>query len=623
MENYKKEENQIIMCGIIGIASRDKNVKGRLVDSLKRLEYRGYDSSGIALRIKDGIFIKKRQGRVAELEEELKGNTFNSEVGIGHTRWATHGEPSCKNSHPHTDCTGKIALVHNGIIENYKELKKELEDSGHIFTSSTDTEVIAHLIEENLKEYTFIEAFRKAVKTLEGSFAIVALFSEEGSLYVARKDSPLVIGIGDRENFVASDVPAFLPWTDRVIFLEDGEMCKMTPNSVETYNFEGKSLKKEVIKVPWNLAQAEKGGYKHFMLKEIYEQGKAVGDTIGARLERDDEKVALEGDFPIPPEEIERILILACGTSYHAGLVGKFYLEEISGIPVYVDYGSEFRYRKPIINEKTLVIAVSQSGETADTIGAVRLAREKGARIISICNVLGSTLTRISDVTFHTYAGPEISVASTKAFTTQLSLFFLLALDLGSRRGFLSDEKEREYVREILSLPVKIEDILKKDKKEGIIREIAVKISSARNALYLGRNVNYPIALEGALKLKEISYIHAEGYPAGEMKHGPIALIDEETPTVFIATESSVLKKVKSNMEEIKSRNGKIISLVSDGEKELSELSDYIIRVPGINEYLAPILNIIPLQLLAYHAADYLGHDVDQPRNLAKSVTVE
>ncbi len=608
------------MCGIIGIVSDKGNLKERIIEGLKRLEYRGYDSAGIALRTEDGFFIRKKKGKVSQLEEELKGMEFSSRAAIGHTRWATHGEPSDPNSHPHTDCGGRITLVHNGIIENYLELKEELRRRGHSFRSQTDSEVIAHLLEEESRGGGFLQALKRTVNRLAGSFALVVLNAEEDALYIARKDSPLVVGLGEGENFVASDVPAFLSWTNRVIFLDNGEMGRVTLSDVEIYDFQGRRKDKKPQVISWSLAQAEKGGYKHFMLKEIHEQAKAISDTIGPRIDRDSNSVIIE-ELPLSPVDIHDILILACGTSYHAGLVGKFYFEELAGIKTDVDYASEFRYRKPVLNPSTLVIAISQSGETADTIGALRKAKAQGSRALTVCNVVGSSITREADAVLYTHAGPEISVASTKAFTTQLSLLYLLAIYLGREREKISREEEAKLVSQILNLPSKIEHMLREE--EDNIKEIGVNLSSYTNALYLGRHLNYPIALEGALKLKEISYIHAEGYPAGEMKHGPIALIDENLPTVFIATESKVLDKVRSNMEEIKSRRGKIISLLSGDHPEIEELSDAVIKIPGVEEYLFPIINIIPLQLIAYYAADFLGHDVDQPRNLAKSVTVE
>jgi len=608
------------VCGIIGIVSDKGNLKERIIEGLKRLEYRGYDSAGVALRKENGIFVRKKKGKVSQLEEELREVEVNSRVGIGHTRWATHGEPSDPNSHPHSDCTGRIALVHNGIIENYPQLKEELRRRGHNFRSQTDSEVIAHLVEEEASRDDFLEAVRRAVNRLEGSFALVIINSDEDALYIARKDSPLVVGLGEGESFVASDIPAFLPWTNRVIFLENGEIGRLSFSGVEIYDFQGKRKEKKPQVIGWSLAQAEKGGYRHFMLKEIHEQAKAISDTIGPRIERDTNSAVIE-DLPLAPRHIKDVLILACGTSYHAGLVGKFYFEELAGLKTDVDYASEFRYRRPVLSPSTLVVAISQSGETADTIGALRKAKEMGAPSLAICNVVGSSITREADSVLYTHAGPEISVASTKAFTTQLSLLYLLAVYLGRERGKIDREQESGLLSQLLSLPSKIEHMLREQEEK--IREIGVDLSSYNDALYLGRHLNYPIALEGALKLKEISYIHAEGYPAGEMKHGPIALIDENLPTVFIATESKVLDKVRSNMEEIKSRRGKIISLLSGEHPEIEELSDGVIKVPLVDEYLFPIINIIPLQLIAYYAADFLGHDVDQPRNLAKSVTVE
>jgi len=609
------------VCGIIGIVSDKGNLKDRVIEGLKRLEYRGYDSAGIALRTEEGLLIRKKKGKVSQLEEELRNLRISSRAAVGHTRWATHGEPNDPNSHPHTDCRGEITLVHNGIIENYLELKEDLRRKGHRFRSQTDSEVVAHLLEEELKEGgSFMEALGRVVRRLEGSFALVVLNSREDALYIARQDSPLVVGLGDGENFVASDIPAFLSWTNRVVFIENGEMGKLTLSSVEIYDFQGRKRDKKPQIINWSLAQAEKGGYKHFMLKEIHEQAKAISDTVGPRIERDSNSVVME-DLPLSPRKIKDILILACGTSYHAGLVGKFYFEELAGIKTDVDYASEFRYRKPVLSPSTLVIAISQSGETADTIGALRKARSLGGKVLAVCNVVGSSITREADAVLYTHAGPEISVASTKAFTTQLSLLYLLAVYLGREVGKIERKEEARLVSGILSLPSRIERMLREEKER--IREIGVDISAYTDALYLGRHLNYPIALEGALKLKEISYIHAEGYPAGEMKHGPIALIDENLPTVFIATESKVLDKVRSNMEEIKSRRGKIISLLSGEHPEIEELSDAVIKVPEVDEYLFPIINIIPLQLIAYYAADFLGHDVDQPRNLAKSVTVE
>lgn len=612
------------MCGIIGIISQ-RDIKLHIIEGLKRLEYRGYDSAGMAVLEKGSrqIRIFKKKGRVDDLFPILEQWKFVSSMGIGHTRWATHGEPSDINAHPHSDTRLRVAIVHNGIIENYKSLRENLISLGYTFSSRTDSEVIAHLIEHKLdKNHDPLVAFREAIRDLDGSFAIVALFADDpDNIYAVRKDSPLIVGVGNGEIFLASDIPAFLPWTNRVIYLEDYEIVRASSEAAEIFSMEGKSIKKEFVQIPWSLSQAEKGGYKHFMLKEIFEQGRVIADTINPRLDKEKERVVFEEELPIDPVEISGIHIVACGTSYHAALVGKFYIEKLARIPVNVDYGSEYRYREVLLDPFTLVIAISQSGETADTLGSVRLAKEKGVKILSICNVVGSTLTRESHTTIYTYAGPEIAVASTKAFTTQLTLLLLLAIKLGVERGILIKDEEKHLVSLLANLPLKIEELLAIEADN--IRDVAYEITEAKNALYLGRGLNYPIALEGALKLKEISYIHAEGYPAGEMKHGPIALVERGMPVVFIATESTLLKKVISNIEEIKSRRGLVISLVTRGERTVSSLSDLVIQIPEVDELLSPIINIIPLQLLAYHVADYLGNDVDKPRNLAKSVTVE
>ncbi|RUM41124.1 MAG: glutamine--fructose-6-phosphate transaminase (isomerizing), partial [Desulfurobacterium sp.] len=547
-------------------------------------------------------------------------NTFH--IGIGHTRWATHGRPVDENAHPHVDCSKRIALVHNGIIENYPELKEELLSKGHTFASDTDTEVIAHLIEEELSNSSdFFEAFRKAISRLKGSYAIGVITTlEPGKIFAARKDSPLVIGCGEGENFIASDIPAFLPYTNRAIFLDDFELAIVKKDSVEVFDFEGKKKEKKIALVPWSIAQAEKAGYKHFMIKEIFEQPRAVADTISGNMAWFKEETELEG---IDPESFDRIHIIACGTSYHAGLLGKFYFENFASIPVEVDYASEYRYRNPVLDEKTLVIAITQSGETADTLAAMKLAKEKGAKTLAICNVIGSTATREADTTIYTYAGPEISVASTKAFTTQLTALFILSLWLGKKRNVLSNEKAEEIFKLLMELPSKIEEFLNIEKEREVVKEIALEFYKASDALYLGRHVNYPIALEGALKLKEISYIHAEGYPAGEMKHGPIALIDETMPVIVVATVGRVREKVLSNIEEVRARKGKVISIINHGDEEIRKLSEFYIEVPEVDEFLSPIVNVVPLQLFAYYIADFLGYDVDQPRNLAKSVTVE
>ncbi|RUM88803.1 MAG: glutamine--fructose-6-phosphate transaminase (isomerizing) [Thermovibrio sp.] len=608
------------MCGIVGYVGSD-NAKDVIIDGLKRLEYRGYDSAGIALIVDGEIFVYKRRGKIRNLERELRKREIFSGTGIGHTRWATHGEPNDENAHPHLSCDGKIALVHNGIIENYAELREELLKKGHRFSSDTDTEVIAHLIEEEFREKgNFFEAFLSAVRRLKGSYAIAAItVYETETVFVARKDSPLVLGLGDGENFVASDVPAFLQYTNRVIFLDDFEVAVVKPDSIKVFDFNGLEKKKEPVVIPWTLSQAEKGGYKHFMLKEINEQPRAISDTISGNL-----PLIREGQIEgLEIENFNRIQIVACGTSYHAGLIGKFYLENIASVPTEVDYASEYRYREPIVDERTLVISITQSGETADTLAAMRLAKSKGAKVLTVCNVIGSTATREADVVLYTYAGPEISVASTKAFTTQLTVLYLLALLFGRIRGRLGAPEFEGRLKSVMEIPGKLESFLRLEREKETVKKIALEFYKVKDALYLGRHVNYPIALEGALKLKEISYIHAEGYPAGEMKHGPIALIDESVPVVVLATKGKVLEKVVSNIEEVRARKGRVISVTNPGVREVEELSDYVIPVPEVDEFLSPIVNVVPLQLFAYYIADFLGYDVDQPRNLAKSVTVE
>ena len=609
------------MCGIVGYIGRD-NAKNVIVDGLKRLEYRGYDSAGLALIVNDEIKVFKRVGKIREFEIELNRLNIYSNIGIGHTRWATHGRPTLENAHPHLSCDGKIAVVHNGIVENYAPLKEELLSKGHTFTSQTDTEVIVHLIEEELKTSKgFFEAFLKTVNRLKGSFAICAITTAEpDKLFCARKDSPLVVGLGDDESFVASDVPAFLPYTNRAVFLEDGEVAVVDRKGALFYDFSGAPVKKEVVKIPWSLAQAEKGGYKHFMIKEIYEQPRAVADTISGNTAWFKGEIPLEG---IEPSSFDRVQIVACGTSYHAGLIAKFFLENFAKIPAEVDYASEYRYRNPVVNDRTLVIAITQSGETADTLAAMRLAKSKGAKLLAVCNVIGSTATREADCVIYTYAGPEISVASTKAFTTQLTALYLFSLWLARERGALGTEEVEELYSHLLEIPSKIEAFLNRERQDETVKRIALEFYKSSDALYLGRHVNYPIALEGALKLKEISYIHAEGYPAGEMKHGPIALIDEKMPVIVVATKGSIYEKIVSNMEEVKARKGKVIALLNPGSPEAEKIADYKIEVPQVEEFLSPIVSVIPLQLFAYYIADFLGYDVDQPRNLAKSVTVE
>jgi len=609
------------MCGIVGyIGSRE--TARVLIDGLKRLEYRGYDSAGIAVFHRGKIEIRRKEGKLAKLEELIGRETFDGKVGIGHTRWATHGRPSDENAHPHK--AGKVAVVHNGIIENYLPLKEILKGKGHVFTSETDTEIISHLIDEFMHEgYSSLEAVRIALDKIKGSYALGILFEgEEEHLIAARKESPLVIGLGKEEYFIASDVPPVLPYTRDFIFMEDGEVALLSFEGVKVVDIKGKEVSKEPKRIHWNPLMAEKGGYKHFMLKEIFEQPRAVIDTIRGRLS-EEKGDAVFGDVHFDPnflKKIQRINLIACGTSYHAALVGKFLIEDFCRIPVDVDIGSEFRYRNPIIKPDHFLVAISQSGETADTLAALREAKRKGATTLAICNVVESSLAREADHVIYTHAGPEIGVASTKTFVTQLVILFLLGLRIGRELGVLSSEKGKTLIEELVKLPHLMEELLKGSHE---VAKIARKYLHVRDFLYLGRGISYPIALEGALKLKEISYVHAEGYPAGEMKHGPIALIDQEMPVVVLATKNDVYEKVISNIEEVKAREGKIIALASQSDQEIVEKVDDVITIPETHPSLTPILLTIPLQLLAYYMADFKGTDVDQPRNLAKSVTVE
>jgi len=610
------------MCGIVGYIGKQESVP-IIIDGLRRLEYRGYDSAGIAIVNKEGkLEIKRSVGKLKNLESALEGKGLKGTLGIGHTRWATHGRPSEENAHPHR--AGGIVVVHNGIIENYTQLKNRLIKEGCKFTSETDTEVICHLVNKFVKEGNKLEiAVRKALKEVEGSFAIGVINEKEPDVLIgARNGSPLVVGIGENENFIASDIPAILNHTRDVIFLGDNEMVVLSNKKYSVTDLEGIPIEKEVNKVMWNAVMAEKGGYKHFMLKEIHEQPRAIMDTIRGRISQETGSVYLD-EMKLSESEIKglkKVIVVACGTSWHAGLVGKFMIEELVRLPVEVDIASEFRYRDPIVDKDVLFIAISQSGETADTLAALREAKKKGARIVSICNVVGSTITRESNGIVYTHAGPEIGVASTKAFTTQLTALFLLAVYLGSIRGKIDAKAAKALLQELIHIPTLIEDVLKHDNK---IEELAGRYLNYRDFLYLGRGINYPIALEGALKLKEISYIHAEGYPAGEMKHGPIALIDEDMPVVVLTAEDKVYEKVLSNIMEVKARGGKIIAIASEGNKEIATKVDNVLYIPKCNHILTPILLSIPLQLLAYHIAVLRGSDVDQPRNLAKSVTVE
>ncbi len=609
------------MCGIVGYIG-GRPAAGIVLDGLRRLEYRGYDSAGIAALDGGEIAIRRAEGKLVNLENLLHSRPVSGSLGIGHTRWATHGRPSETNAHPHH--AGGIVVVHNGIIENYLELKARLKELGHNFRSETDTEIIAHLIEQYRKEgKDFETAVRRALRDVRGAYAVAVICEQEPDLLIAaRSGSPLVIGCGEGEFFVASDIPAMLSHTREMIFLEDGELVVFDRQGMRLSTLAGEAVERAPKTITWSPTMAEKGGYRHFMLKEIYEQPRAVADTIAGRLRDDEGDVYLE-DLGLDDDalrQVRRIFIVACGTSWHAGLVGKFTIEKLARVPVEVDIASEFRYRDPIIGEGDLAVLISQSGETADTLAALREVHAKGGRAVSICNVVDSSIARESDGVIYTHAGPEIGVASTKAFTTQLVALYLLALRLGRVRGTLSAEDCRRQVAELLSLPRKIEAALELD---GAIEEIARAFVGARDFLYLGRGNQYPIALEGALKLKEISYIHAEGYPAGEMKHGPIALIDENLPVVVLAPRNETYEKVVSNMEEVRARGGRVIAVATRADESLRHSCDALVELPETTDDLLPVLTAIPMQLLAYHIAVLKGTDVDQPRNLAKSVTVE
>jgi len=610
------------MCGIIGYIGPEDCVS-LILGGLRRLEYRGYDSAGVAVISEGAIQLRRCQGKLQQLELLLQGNPVQGTVGIGHTRWATHGPPSDRNAHPHQ--AGLIAVVHNGIIENYVALKRELQGMGCQIQSETDTEVVAHLINNRVAAgATFEAAVAESLRVIAGSYALVILNEREPDKLIAvRKESPLILGLAPGAYFVASDVPAILSHTREVIFLEDGETVILTRQGYEIRKAAGETVEREVTHISWNPVMAEKAGYKHFMEKEIYEQPRAVIDTFRGRIAEATGDIYLD-DLNLDRHRVKgfnKIVIVACGTSYHAGLVGKFLLESLAGLPVEVDLGSEFRYRDPLVDEKTLLILISQSGETADTLAATREGRKKGAFILAICNVVGSSLVRQAEGVLYTYAGPEIGVASTKAFTTQLVALYLLALYLGRQLSRVSPEQCREAIAELVRLPKKMEAALGQDR---LIRDIAQEYVNARDFLYLGRGINYPIALEGALKMKEISYIHAEGYPAGEMKHGPIALIDEHMPVVTIVADHGVVfEKMLSNLEEVKARRGRLLAISDTTARELVAKVDACVPVPSSSPYLAPVLFTIPLQLLAYHVAVLRGTDVDQPRNLAKSVTVE
>jgi glucosamine--fructose-6-phosphate aminotransferase (isomerizing) len=607
------------MCGIVGYVGQ-REVVPLLLNGLRSLEYRGYDSAGVVV-LRDGkLEAVKAEGKLDRLIEKLDEEPLGGDYGLGHTRWATHGVPSERNAHPVVDARKQVALIHNGIIENFVPLKEELITQGWQFTSDTDTEVIANLISSFLEDHLSV-ATAKAVKKLEGMYAFAAVSTKSAGqeIVVARNGPPLVLGIGEGEHFLASDPAALLAHTRDVIFLENGDLARLTPDTIEIWDGSGKEVERPRVRLDWDPIQAEKGGFKHFMLKEIHDQPQAIQDTFGGRVDFEEGTVGFD-NLQLTAAEVAAVRglhILACGTSWYAGLVGKFMIEELARIPVEVDYGSEYRYRDPIADDGILALGVSQSGETADTLSAMEAAKDRGARLFSICNVQGSQATRISDGVIYTNAGPEIGVASTKAFTTQIVALYLLALYLRQQRGL---EVTAEILADLAHLPQAVDEVLQ---QEESLDELARHYSRAEDFLYLGRGINYPIALEGALKLKEISYIHAEGYPAGEMKHGPIALIDEDLPVVAIATGDRVFDKVRSNMQEVKARDGKVIVVTDRDAGQVADVADEVIQVPRVSELLQPIVNVVPLQLFAYFVAVRRGADVDQPRNLAKSVTVE
>jgi glucosamine--fructose-6-phosphate aminotransferase (isomerizing) len=617
------------MCGIVGYIGNREAVPV-IVDGLRRLEYRGYDSAGVAVFSEDRCLdVRRASGKLRNLEDVIRNRPLAGSYGIGHTRWATHGRPTEENAHPHRDCKGEIVVVHNGIVENYLSLRKQLIAEGHTFVTETDTEIIAHLVEKYL-DGSLEDAVRAALKEITGVFAISVISSKDPrKIVAARSGPPVVVGLGQDEFFVASDVPALLSHTRDMIFLNDGDLAILTSDGVRLTDFDGKTVRRPVSHILWDPIMAEKGGYKHFMLKEIFEQPRAIKDTMLGRVGQESGRVFLdevdisEADF----KAVQQVKIVACGTSWHAGLAGKIIIERLARLPVEVDYGSEFRYRDPIIPPNTLTIVISQSGETADTLAALREAKQKGSKTLAICNVVGSMITREASGTLLTHAGPEIGVASTKAFTSQITALLILGMYLGQVRGTLSHAAACTLVQEMIQIPGKLEHVLA---QTDIYDELVKHLSRSQDFLYLGRGIHFPIALEGALKLKEISYIHAEGYPAGEMKHGPNALIDENLPVVVLATrdpqseESRVhYEKTLSNIQEVKARSGKVIAITCEGDEEVAKMADFVISIPATREMLLPLLEMIPLQLLAYHIAVKRGCDVDQPRNLAKSVTVE
>ncbi|KAB2923953.1 MAG: glutamine--fructose-6-phosphate transaminase (isomerizing) [Bacteroidetes bacterium] len=610
------------MCGIVGYVGT-RTALPMLIDGLKRLEYRGYDSSGIAVLRGGELKVQKKVGKVSELERTAPPDRYDGAVGIGHTRWATHGEPSDVNAHPHVSHDGTVALIHNGIIENYRSIRAKLEKLGYVFVSATDTEALVHLVQEMKKVTGDLEtAVRLALRQVDGTYGVAVVSSQEPDrIIVARKGSPLIIGVGEGEHFAASDAAAIVPYTRHVVYLEDGEMAVLTKDRFETKTIDNVDIVKQVHQVTFDIGEIEKGGYDHFMLKEIMEQPETLRNAMRGRVLAAEGTAKLSGlrDVMLLLESAQRMIITACGTSWHAGLVGEYMLEQYAKVPVEVEYASEFRYRNPIVRPTDLLFLISQSGETADTLAALREAKTKGASVLGICNVVGSTIARESQGGVYIHAGPEIGVASTKAFTSQLVVLSLITLLVSRQRGTMTAEQGRIVSEEMLALPEKAEAILR---NADAVRAIAQEFKDTSNFLYLGRGYNFPVALEGALKLKEISYIHAEGYPAAEMKHGPIALIDENMPVVVIATKDSTYDKVISNIQEVKARKGRVIAIANETD-HLKDLADHIILVPQTADMLSPILNVIPLQLLAYHIAVLRGCNVDQPRNLAKSVTVE
>ncbi len=609
------------MCGIVGYIG-DEPCTEILLDGLRRLEYRGYDSAGLAIYDGGKINILRAEGKLKNLVKTVSETPLPGDLGIGHTRWATHGRPSEQNAHPHK--AGSVVVVHNGIIENHLSLRKELQDEGRTFQSETDTEILSHLVAREMEAgHPLEEAVRRTLNRVKGSYAIAVISEDQPDRIVAaRFSSPLVIGLGEGKNYVASDVPAILSHTRRMLFLDDGEMAVVSREGVRLFDLDGKPVERQAKDIDWSPTMAEKGGYKHFMLKEIHEQPRSIADTLRGRISLERGEVSLNG-FSFEKEYLEglsRIVVIACGTSWHAALVGKFWIEQFARIPVEIDLASEFRYRRPILDERVLVVAISQSGETADTLAALNGAKKKGAKVLSICNVVESSIPRASDFTIYTHAGPEIGVASTKAFITQLSVLYLLAIYCARAVGRMDAREAAHKLLELVRIPVLVDDILS---REDEIRNIAEIFHRTKDFLFIGRWTNYPIALEGALKLKEISYIHAEGYPAGEMKHGPIALVDENLVVVTLITRNRMYEKVLSNMQEAQARRGTIIAISSENDEEIDKHADMVFRIPAVEEELEPLLTVVPLQLLAYYIADFNGTDVDQPRNLAKSVTVE